>query len=110
MKEIMLIDFAKILADETRQKIMMLCCCQWISVNDIVQQLNVKQPTVSHHLAVLRRFGLVNVHEEGRNVFYILNQEKIISCCGHLIFRFAPDTDLAASFQEIEEENTRNHC
>jgi ArsR family transcriptional regulator, arsenate/arsenite/antimonite-responsive transcriptional repressor len=46
--------FAKALADETRQKIMNLCCCEWLSVNAIVEQLGeVTQPTVSHHLAVL---------------------------------------------------------
>ncbi|NCP76507.1 ArsR/SmtB family transcription factor, partial [Shewanella vesiculosa] len=45
--------FAKALADETRQKIMNLVCCGWLSVNDIVEKVNVSQPTVSHHLAIL---------------------------------------------------------
>ncbi len=53
--------FAKALADETRQKIMKLCCCKWLSVNEIVEQLNVTQPTVSHHLSILREAGLVHV-------------------------------------------------
>jgi ArsR family transcriptional regulator len=53
--------FAKALADATRQKIMNLCCCQWLSVNEIVEQINVSQPTVSHHLAILRTAGLVAV-------------------------------------------------
>ena len=52
------VEFAKALADETRQKIMKLCCCEWISVNEIVEQLGgITQPTVSHHLAVLREAG-----------------------------------------------------
>ena len=46
--------FAKALADETRQSIMSLCCCRWLSVNQIVEKTRVTQPTVSHHLAVLR--------------------------------------------------------
>jgi DNA-binding transcriptional ArsR family regulator len=53
--------FAKALADETRQKIMKLCCCNWLSVGWIVERLNVTQPTVSHHLAILREAGLVDV-------------------------------------------------
>ena len=53
--------FAKALADETRQKIMKLCCCKWLSVNEIVERLNVTQPTVSHHLSILREAGLVHV-------------------------------------------------
>jgi ArsR family transcriptional regulator len=85
--------FAKALADETRQKIMRLCCCQRLSVSEIVEQLNVTQPTVSHHLAILRKAGLVNVSEEGKQTFYTLNQEAITSCCGNLITNFAPGSE-----------------
>ena len=85
--------FAKALADETRQKIMRLVCCQWLSVNEIVEQLNVTQPTVSHHLAILRESGLVEVREEGKQTFYSLNQSKIASCCGQLMIIFAPEAE-----------------
>ena len=33
--------FAKAISDETRQKIMNLCCCESISVNEIVEQMDV---------------------------------------------------------------------
>jgi ArsR family transcriptional regulator, arsenate/arsenite/antimonite-responsive transcriptional repressor len=85
--------FAKALADETRQKIMLLCCCQKLSVSEIVEQLNVTQPTVSHHLAILRKAGLVTVSEEGKQTFYSLNQEAITACCGNLIANFAPGSE-----------------
>lgn len=94
MKTINPVEFAKALADETRQKIMTLCCCQWISVSDIVQQLNVTQPTVSHHLAVLRDAGLVDVQEQGKQTFYRLNQQRITNCCGRLMINFAPEDEL----------------
>ncbi len=84
------VDFAKALADETRQKIMRLCCCEWISVNDIVAKTNVAQPTVSHHLAVLRDAGLVEVRHEGRQKFYTLKQDAVILCCGQIMSAFAP--------------------
>jgi len=86
--------FAKALADETRQKIMLLCCCQRLSVTEIVEQLNVTQPTVSHHLAVLRKAGLVDVHEEGKQTFYSLNQGKFTACCGRLMENFAPGDEI----------------
>jgi DNA-binding transcriptional ArsR family regulator len=85
------VDFAKALADETRQQIMRLCCCQWISVNDIVAQTHVAQPTVSHHLAILRGAGLVRVRHEGRQTFYALNQDAVIICCGQIMSAFAPE-------------------
>lgn len=92
--------FAKALADETRQKIMNLVCCQWLSVNEIVEQLNVTQPTVSHHLALLREAGLVNLREEGKQTFYSLNQERIAYCCGQLMIKFAPETETAETFKK----------
>jgi ArsR family transcriptional regulator len=91
--------FAKAIADDTRQKIMSECCCCWLSVNEIVQKLDVTQPTVSHHLAILREAGLVNVREEGKQTFYTLNQEHVSYCCGQLMIKFAPEeqTTLAIS-------------
>ncbi len=83
--------FAKAIADSTRQQIMKLCCCEWVSVTDITEKMNVSQPTVSHHLAILREAGLVDVRSEGRQTFYTLNQNRIAVCCGQLMVRFAPD-------------------
>ena len=85
--------FAKAIADETRQKIMSACCCNWLSVNEIVEKMNVSQPTVSHHLAILREADLVNVREEGKQTFYSLNQEHIAVCCGQIMLKFAPETE-----------------
>ncbi|HCC78575.1 MAG: hypothetical protein A2X25_09675 [Chloroflexi bacterium GWB2_49_20] len=87
--------FAKALADATRQKIMNLCCCKWLSVNEIVEQINVSQPTVSHHLAILREAGLVETRHEGKQIFYTLDQDKVATCCGNLVTKFAPDSKTA---------------
>jgi ArsR family transcriptional regulator len=88
------VTFAKALADETRQKIMALCCCTWLSVNEIVDALHVSQPTVSHHLSILRDAGLVNSRREGKQVFYSLNQEKIADACCQIAGDFAPEINL----------------
>jgi ArsR family transcriptional regulator, arsenate/arsenite/antimonite-responsive transcriptional repressor len=96
------VDFAKAIADETRQKIMNLLCCQWMNVGEIVEALGgVTQPTVSHHLAVLREAGLVNIRPDGKQTFYSLNQERIAFCCGQLMQVFAPESN-AAAFQPEE--------
>jgi ArsR family transcriptional regulator len=95
--------FAKALADETRQKIMNLVCCQQLSVNEIVEQLDVSQPTVSHHLSILREAGLVSVREEGKQTFYGLNQERVAFCCGQLMIKFAPETETAETIKKTIE-------
>ncbi len=84
--------FAKAIADETRQKIMSECCCCWLSVNEIVEKVGFTQPTISHHLAILRDANLVHVREEGKQTFYSLNQENIAFCCGQLMIKFAPES------------------
>lgn len=93
--------FAKAIADETRQKIMSECCCCWLSVNEIVEKVGFSQPTISHHLAILRDAGLVNIREEGKQTFYSLNQENIVACCGQLMIKFAPETDTTEKLVKV---------
>ena len=95
--------FAKALADETRQKIMGECCCCWMSVNEIVEKVHVSQPTVSHHLAILREADLVNVREEGKQTFYALNQRRVASCCGQLMIKFAPEEETTEAVKKTVE-------
>lgn len=91
------VSFSKALADETRQKIMDLCCCKWLNVSQIVQALDVdvSQPTVSHHLAILKEAGLVEVRKAGKETFYTLNQERLASGCCLLAEQFAPDLQIS---------------
>jgi ArsR family transcriptional regulator len=88
------LSFAKALSDETRQELMRLCCCEWRSVGELAEAVGVTQPTVSHHLALLRDAKLVDVRRRGRQTFYTLNQERVAECCGRLVARYAPEVDL----------------
>lgn len=91
------VKFAKALADPTRQEIMNITCCEWLNVTEIVESVGVSQPTVSHHLNILKDAGLVEVRNEGKHTFYTINQERVAYCCGMLISEFAPETDAAES-------------
>ena len=93
--------FAKAIADDTRQKIMSECCCCWLSVNEIVEKVGFTQPTISHHLAILRDANLVNIREEGKQTFYSLNQESVAMCCGQVMLKFAPESETTISLQQI---------
>ena len=102
MRKLNPVDFAKAIADETRQKIMRLCCCQWCSVSEMVEQLEVTQPTVSHHLAILRDAGLVNLRHEGKQTFYTLDQSQMVECCGQLMVVFAPEEKATAQLAKLK--------
>jgi ArsR family transcriptional regulator len=84
------VEFAKALADDTRQKIMAICCCEWRSVNDIVDKLDVAQPTVSHHLKILKNAGLVKSERRGKQVMYTMDQKRLAQGCCRVAENFAP--------------------
>ena len=93
------VSFAKAMADETRQRIMSLLCCRWLCVGDIVEEMHdISQPTVSHHLAVLREAGLVHIRREGKQVFYSLDQDEVAVCCGRIMRVFAPERTAAPAW------------
>ena len=94
------VEFAKALADETRQKIMAICCCKQLSVNEIVEALEVTQPTVSHHLAILKRAGLVHTQRRGKEVLYTLNQEELADACCKVAVVFAPEVEVTIDKKE----------
>ena len=89
------VEFAKALADETRQKIMEICCCQKVSVNDIVERSGVSQPTVSHHLKILKNAGLVTSERRGKEIYYTINQDRLVNGCCQVAETFAPEHPVA---------------
>jgi ArsR family transcriptional regulator, arsenate/arsenite/antimonite-responsive transcriptional repressor len=95
------VEFAKAIADETRQRIMSACCCSWLSVSELVERIGVTQPTVSHHLAILREAGLVNQRHEGKQTFYSLNQNQVVACCGQIMSVFAPEQEATETIREV---------
>lgn len=83
------VDFCKALSDETRQKILEMLQQREMCVSDIVESFNVSQPTVSHHLNILKNVGLVESRKEGKLVFYSINQENVNECCGMIVTKFS---------------------
>ena len=99
-KDVDAVEFAKALADGTRQRIMKLCCCNRLTVGDITARVGLAQPTVSHHLAILRDAGLVIIERDGRETYYSLNQARLTVCCGQLMSQFAPSESVTQTVQD----------
>ena len=68
-----LLQFFKALSNESRLKILGLLANQEWSVSDLAEFLDVKEPTVSHHLAIMKELGLVNARAEGNTRIYWLD-------------------------------------
>jgi len=68
---------AKSLGDENRLKILLSINRKKKSVSSIVEELNLSQPLVSHHLKELRRSLLVNIERRGPFVYYEISDDRI---------------------------------
>lgn len=71
--------FFKALGDETRQRILVLLQRRReLCVNDLCDLLEgLSQPTVSHHLQILRNTQIVHTRRDGKLIYYQVNREFI---------------------------------
>jgi ArsR family transcriptional regulator, zinc-responsive transcriptional repressor len=69
---------AKSLSDENRLRILLCVNEGQKSVSGIVEELNLSQPLVSHHLKELRRSLLVKVERRGPFVYYEIADARIV--------------------------------
>jgi ArsR family transcriptional regulator len=66
------------LADPTRVAIVnRLAAAPEVCVCDLTEAFDVSQPTISHHLRILREAGIVNVDRRGTWAYYRLVPETI---------------------------------
>jgi ArsR family transcriptional regulator len=81
-------DFVKAMADETRQRILILLQAGEMSVSELHEHFTTTQPTLSHHLAILRRAKLVLTRRVGKQILYRANPTCGLECCAELLTRF----------------------
>lgn len=68
----------KALADDSRVRILEILSEGPLSVGDVAKRVGLSQPTVSHHLAVLRACRCVRDEKKGKQVFYRLNHQCVL--------------------------------
>jgi ArsR family transcriptional regulator, arsenate/arsenite/antimonite-responsive transcriptional repressor len=91
----------KALSDETRQKIVRMLKSGSLSVNEIVEKTALAQPTISHHLGILKTAGVVVTQRKGKQVLYSLCcGPEAWTCCADIFSVFG--MDLAAKEEEIK--------
>ena len=63
----------KALNDPTRREILELLKTKDLTAGEIAGQFDISWPSVSHHLELLKRAGLVVSVKEGQYVYYSIN-------------------------------------
>ncbi|MFQ6075669.1 MAG: ArsR/SmtB family transcription factor [Candidatus Bathyarchaeia archaeon] len=84
----------KALANPTRLKILKLLKVREMCVCELTVALNLTQPTISHHLNILKYAGLLGERREGKWVYFSIARpeymrllQKIESAMGGRLFR-----------------------
>lgn len=85
-------DFLHAMADENRQRILSLLQEGEMTVSDLCARFDLTQPTISHHLAILKQARLVIPRIEGKWIYYRANPDCIAECCQEILDRFMIDS------------------
>ena len=70
-------EFFKILGDTTRTKILFALDTNEMCVCDIANVLNMSKSSISHQLGTLRRSGIVKCRKQGKEVYYMLDDDHV---------------------------------
>jgi DNA-binding transcriptional ArsR family regulator len=73
------------LADETRLKIITLLWFEDCCMCEIVSALDAATSTISHHLKIMEKGGVINSRREGKFTIYSLNKENLHPVMSFLI-------------------------
>ena len=63
----------QLLSDKTRVRLLLLLAEGERNVTNLCEELSLPQPTVSHHLGLLRNRNVIGNRRQGKQVFYNLN-------------------------------------
>ena len=70
---------SKALSDKNRLQILEFLSDGQRNVSEVADRLNVEENLASHHLRVLAALGFLKNDKKGREVFYMLNESRIVS-------------------------------
>jgi len=69
----------KIMANSDRLMLLCQLSQQEMSVSELEAKLDIRQPTLSQQLTVLRNGALVNARREGKNIYYSIRSKAALA-------------------------------
>ena len=78
-------DAFKALSDNTRRKILDLLKEKDMTAGDIADYFQITKPSISHHLSILKKAGLVSDERKGQFIYYSLNTSVFEDVVGWFI-------------------------
>jgi len=90
-----LLRFFKVLANENRLKILGVLAERECGVEELAAILDLKAPTVSHHLDKLRELGLVDMRTDGNDHLHRLSADGLQAMSKDVFSSFSPESVVA---------------
>lgn len=72
------LEFFKALANESRLRLLGLIAQRELNVHELAAELKLTEPTASHHLAVLKRLGILKRRVDGTTHWYALEPDALV--------------------------------
>ena len=98
----------KALADTNRLMIVDMLSCGELCACKILEQFNITQPTLSHHMKILCDCGLVNGRKDGKWMYYSLDDKAVESCKNFLCSITTAEDDCIC--KSCEQHNPNGGC
>lgn len=101
-----IVTFSKALADETRWRIVRMVTDEALCVCELADILKMPQSSVSSHVQVIRKAGLLDTEKCGKWVYYrlALNHRRLLSLLGEFFeVTTASDATLKADAKRAEK-------
>ena len=70
-------DIFQAVADPTRRAILLLLASQTITAGAIAENFDNARSTISKHIQILTECGLVDSNQQGREIYYEINIERM---------------------------------
>jgi DNA-binding transcriptional ArsR family regulator len=70
-------DIFQAIADPTRRSILCLLASQTITAGAIADNFDHARSTISKHIQILTECGLVKANQQGREIYYQINMERM---------------------------------
>lgn len=100
----------KALGDMNRMRIIEILACGPCCACDILDHFDFTQPTLSHHIKVLNRTGLVKVSKKGKWHYYAIDETVSIAFQKKTQELFAHDPSCICFTRSTERTNDSKAC
>jgi len=100
-------EMCKVFSNQYRIQILNQLRHGGMSVGTLAKNLDLRQPLVSQHLAILRQKGVIIPHPEGVNTIYEISDPRIIKACDLMRDVMIEELEKATKLAKLARKRTK---